>query len=153
MRSATTKNSRKVAIVEQKTFAEAPKDVPAAPFGALLVVMPEKKELKEARHLAKNLLDCGCAWVTIHAGKRTHLLHEIFDKAIVDYELEHKPDESCMTTGEDEDNLEESVREAVWSAYPAHDKPYENLYVLIIGEKTEPAAARVEGLVKTVEAT
>ncbi|MCC6572970.1 MAG: hypothetical protein IT462_04180 [Planctomycetes bacterium] len=153
MRSAKTKNSRNAVIVEQKTFAEALKNVPAAPFGALLVVMPDKKELKEAKHLAKSLIECGCVWVTIHAGKGTHKLHEIFDKAIVDYELEQKPDEPCMTTGEDEDNLEESVRDAVHFGFPTHGEPLENLYVVIVGEKTEPFAARLEGLAKTVEAS
>lgn len=153
MRSATSKNSRNVVIVEQKTFAEALKGVPAAPFGALVVVMPDKKELGEAKHLAKSLLECGAAWITIHAGKGTQKLHKIFDKAIVDYELEHNPDESCMTTGEDEDNLEESVREAVHFGFPTYGEPLVNLYVVIVGEKTEPTAARVEGLAKTVEAT
>ncbi len=152
MRSAKTKNGRNVVIVEQKTFAEALKDVPAAPFGALVVVMPDKKEFKEAKHLAKSLLDCGCVWITLHADKGTQKLHKIIDQAIVDYELKHKPDTSCTSTGEAENNLEESMRDAVHFGFGPYDDKLENLYVLIVGENTEGTAAKLEGLAKTVAA-
>lgn len=151
MRSAKSKNGRNVVIVEQKTFAEALKDVPSAPFGALVVVLPEKQEIKEAKHLAKSLLDCGCAWITLHAEDRTPKLHAIMDKAIVDYELRHKPDFSCTSSGEAENNLEESMRDAVWFGFPAYGEPLQNLYVLIVGDDTEPVAARAQALAQSVE--
>ena len=151
MRSAETKNGRKVTILELEDCQGKFESVPAKPFGALVIVVDDKLDRKAFKGLATRLLEAGCAWTTLHAGKNTQKLHQAFDDAIVEYQLTEDSDADMDTSGEDEDNLEESMRDAVWLGYPSYGDPFAELLVLILGKETERTAEQAESLAAGVE--
>lgn len=152
MRTGETKNKRKFAVASLEAMDSEIESMPAAPFGALIVVADDEIALKEYAKIAKRLLESGCAWATLYAGgKRTRKLHDIFDKAIVDYQLKKDPDADMQTSGEPEDSLEEAVRDAVWFAQPTYGVGYADLLVLVIGQDEGKLAEKAEAFAKFVE--
>lgn len=152
MRNAETRNQRSVIILETDTADAEWETVPAKPFGALVIAGDTRPVRALFDALARRLIKTGCAWATLHAGRNTRLLHDIFDRAVVDYQLKVDADAEMMTSGEDEDSLEEAVRDAVWDALPSYDEPYEGLLVIVVGLPDLKVAEQVEALVKSVEA-
>lgn len=150
MREGETTNKRKFVILEVPDADAEWESVPGKPFGALVVAKDERPDKELFGKLAKRLIETGCAWATLHAGKNTHRLHDIFDKAIVDYELNHNPDAEMMTSGEDEDSLEESMRDAVWQDYPSYEDPCDGLLVMVVGEQVSTIAEQLEALAQSV---
>lgn len=151
MREAATANGRKIFIhALEKADADIEK-MPAAPFGALLVILGPLPDKKVLNALAKRMLKAGCAWITVHAGKFTPKLHDVLDAAIVDYQLREDGDCDCMTSGEAEDNLAESVRDAVFHGFPAYGTIYPEMLALVIGPDAEKTAEQIEALAKKPE--
>lgn len=152
MREGETKNKRKFLILEVPDADAEWESVPGKPFTALVIGKDEYPFKKMFDQLARRLMNTGCGWATLHAGKNTHRLHDVFDKAIVDYQLKEDPELDMMTSGEDEDSLEEAMRDAVWHGYPEFEEPYEGVLVLVIAHEDSKVAERAEALAKSVEA-
>jgi hypothetical protein len=152
MRTGETVNARKFAVVSLEALDGEIESMPAAPFGALVVMASEPPLLKAYSALVARLLKAGCAFATLHAGKRTSKLHEIFDKAVVDYQLKHDRDADLQTSGEAEDSLEEAIREAVHFAKPYYGDPFAELLILVIGKDDDKLAEQAEALAKSVKA-
>lgn len=157
MRSATTKNARKVTIVELKKFDEALKSVPKPPFGALVVLpgaelgLYKKPQIKASKILATHLMECGCSWITLHAGKQTDDILRQFDEAIVDYQMDGHPEADCGSSGDPNNDLEESVREAVYWGKAQYEGVLGDLLCVIVGDEPAKCADKVESLVQSVE--
>lgn len=150
MRSGETKNKRKFSVVSLETVDENIEAMPAAPFGALIIAQDLAIPFKELSKLARRLLESGCAWATLHAGKRTAKLHEWFDKEIVDYQLKQDPNAEMMTSGENEDSVEDAVLDAVWLAKPSYGEGYAELLILVVGKDDDKLAEKAEALAKSV---
>lgn len=157
MRSATTKNARKVTIVELKKFDEALKSVPKPPFGALVVLpgaelgLYKKPQIKASKTLATHLMECGCSWITLHAGKQTDDILRQFDEAIVDYQMDGHAEADCGSSGDPNNDLEESVREAVYWGKAQYEGVLGDLLCVIVGDEPAKWADKVESLVQSVE--
>jgi hypothetical protein len=150
MRTGETKNSRKFAVVSLEGVDSDIESMPEAPFGALVVAFDREIPWRDFGKLASRLIESGCAWATLHAGKLTHKLHDVFDKAIVNYQLKQDADADMMTSGENEDSLEEAVRDAVWHGRPTYGDGFSELLVLIVGEDKDKLAEQAEALAKSV---
>ena len=152
MRTGNTENARSFVVLKIQDAEAEWESLPLTPFGAL-VVAPAEKPLREVfSKVATRLLELGCGWATLHAGKHTHLLHDIFDRAIVDYQLKHSPDVEMMTSGEDEDSLEEAMRDAVHFGFPTYGEPYPGLLVLVVAPEDSKLDEQAESLAKSVQA-
>ena len=157
MRNGTTKNARKVTIVEIKTFDAPLQATPAAPFGALVIssgaisAKLKKPDFAGAKKLATHFLQCGCAWVTLHAGKQSEKLHAAFDEAIVDYQMDGHTGAECGASGEAEDDLDEASRDAVYWAKPTYGEMFKELLVVVVGEDAATWADKAQGIVQGVE--
>ena len=152
MRSGTTTNGRTFHIQGVADSQAEWETVPAKPYGALVVHGADDKPDKiRFQRIAEQLLETGCAWATLHAGKYTSKLHDIFDKAVVDYQLKHNPDLDMMTSGEDENSLEESIRDAVCYGFPQYGDQYEGLLVLVVGAPDTQLEEQAEALAKSVK--
>ncbi|GIK51283.1 MAG: hypothetical protein HUU03_13670 [Planctomycetaceae bacterium] len=157
MRQAATKNARKVTIVELKKFDEALKSVPKPPFGALVVLpgaelgLYKKAQIRASRILATHLMECGCSWITLHGGRQTDAILAQFDEAVVDYQLAGHPDAECGSSGDPNNDLEESVREAVYWGKAQYEGVLGDLLCVIVGDEPASWADKVESLVQSVE--
>lgn len=152
-RTGTTENGREVIILGVADSQAEWESVPAKPYGALVVSgSGEKPDKIRFQRLAERLLETGCGWATLHAGKHTSKLHDIFDNAIVDYQLKHTPDIEMMTSGEDEDSLEEAMRDAVHFGFPSYGDPYTGLLVLVVAAPDTKLEEQAESLAKSVKA-
>lgn len=157
MRTATTKNARIVTIVELKKFDEPLKSVPKPPFGALVVLpgaelgLYKKPQIRASKILATHLMQCGCSWITLHGGRQTDAILAQFDEAVVDYQLDAHPEAECGSSGDPNNDLEESVREAVYWGKPQYEGVLGDLLCVIVGDDPATWADKVEGLVKSVE--
>jgi hypothetical protein len=150
MRTGETKNKRKFAVVSLDGVDGDIDSMPAAPFGALVIAADRTIPLKEYAKLARRLMESGCAWATLHAGKQTGKLHAVFDKAIVDYQLKQDRDAEMMTSGEHEDTLQEAIFDAVWLAKPTYGDGYAELLILVVGKDEDKLAEKAEALAKSV---
>lgn len=150
MRTGETKNKRKFSVASLEGVDSEIEAMPAAPFGALVVAADQTIPIKEYAKLARRLIESGCAWATLHAGKQTGKLHAVFDKAVVDYQLKHGGDADMTTSGEKEDSLEEAVLDAVWHAKPSYDDGFAELLILVIGKDDEKLAEKAEALAQSV---
>jgi len=152
MRSGTTTNGRTFHIQGVADSQAEWETVPAKPYGALVVHGAEDKPDKiRFQRIAEQLLETGCAWATLHAGKYTSKLHDVFDNAIVDYQLKHSPDIEMMTSGEDEDSLEEALRDAVHFGFPTYGDPFPELLVLVVAAPDTKLEEQAEALAKSVK--
>lgn len=150
MLSGTATNGRKVTtLVLDKPDAKL-EYVPPAPFGAL-VLWSGKPERAAVKALAKRLLEGGCGFATLRAGKFTEKLHGWFDEAVVDHQLKTSRDAELDTTGDAESSIEEACREAVFDAMPAYEKPYTDLLVLAIGPEAQSESEQAHALAQKVE--
>lgn len=153
MRNGDAKNKRKVTIIGVADGEAAWDSVPGKPYGALVVwggkVKPEKLPLTA---IAARLIETGCEWATLFAGKHTRRLHEIFDRAIVDHQLKHGSDTDIATSGDDGAALEETMREAVHYGFPYREQPFAELLVLVVAAPDTKLEEQCEALAKSVEA-
>ena len=152
-RTGTTSNGRELVILGVADAEAEWESVPAKPYGALVVAggtdRPDK--LLYAK-IANQLLETGCAWATLHGGSKfTDKLHDIFDKAVVDYQLKHSPDVDMMTSGDAEDSLEEAVRDAVCYGFPSYGDPFTGLLVLVVAAPDTKLEEQAEALAKSVK--
>lgn len=152
-RTGTTSNGRSVVIIGVADADAEWESVPAKPFGALVIAGGKERPDKVLfGKIADRLIETGCAWATLHGGKYTGKLHDIFDKAVVDYQLKHDPDVEMMTSGEDENSLEESMRDAVCYGFPSYGDRYDGLLVLVVGAGDSKLEDQAEALAKSVKA-
>lgn len=150
MLSGAATNGRKVTtLVLEKPDAKL-EYVPPAPFGAL-VLWSGKPEKVAVKALAKRLVEGGCAWATIRAGKLTDKLHTWFDEAVVDHQLKSDRDADLQTSGTSEDSIEESCRDAVFEAQPAFEKPFTDLLILALGPDAQTESEQAHALAQKVE--
>ncbi len=150
MLSGSATNGRKVTtLVLDKPDAKL-EYVPPAPFGAL-VLWSGKPEKTDVKALAKRLLEGGCGFATLRAGKLTEKLHTWFDEAVVDHQLKADRDADLQTSGNAEDSIEEACRDAVFEAQPAFEKPYTDLLVLALGPDAQTDSERAHALAQKVE--
>jgi hypothetical protein len=151
MRTGNTENARSFVVLKVQDAEAEWESLPPTPFGAV-VVAPAEKPLKEIfSKVAQRLLETGCGWATLHAGKFTRHLHDIFDRAVVDYQLEHSPDVEMMTSGEDEDSLEDAMRDAVHFGFPTYGERYPGLLVLVVAPEDSKLDEQAEALAKSVK--
>lgn len=150
MRSGETKNKRKFSVASLDGVDSEIESMPAAPFGALVVAADQTIPINEYAKLARRLIESGCAWATLHAGRRTDKLHVVFDKAIVDYQLKQSADADMMTSGEKEDSLEEAVLDAVWHGKPSYGDGFADLLILVVGKDDDKLAEKAEALAQSV---
>ncbi|MBX3474713.1 MAG: hypothetical protein KF754_10045 [Planctomycetes bacterium] len=150
MLSGTATNGRKVTTLVLDKPDTKFEHVPPAPFGAL-VLWSGKPERAAVKALAKRLIEGGCGWATLHAGKPTEKLHAWFDEAVVDHQLKANPDADMPTSGMPEDSLEEACRDAVFDAMPAYEKPFADLLVLAIGPQAQAQSEQAHALAQKVE--
>lgn len=152
MRTAQTKNARTANIETIKTADAAIDKLPAAPYGALVITREKKLEKMQYGKLATRLAESGCEWATLHAGENTEKLHDIFDAAIVQWQLTENPDIEMNTSGDNEDNLEEAMRDAVYYGRASYGEPFPNLLIVVIGEDLDGLDANAESMAESVEA-
>ncbi|MCB9894269.1 MAG: hypothetical protein H6839_07465 [Planctomycetes bacterium] len=151
-RTGTTTNARRFTVVGVADADAEWESVPAKPFGALVIAGgAERPDKLLFGKIANRLIETGCGWATLHAGKHTGKLHDIFDKAVVDYQLKHNPDLDMMTSGEEENSLEESMRDAVCYGFPQYGDQYEGLLVLVVGAPDTQLEEQAEALAKSVK--
>ena len=151
-RTGTTSNGRTVTILGVEDAEGEWETVPAKPYGALVIAAGNERPDKLVfGKIANRLIETGCAWATLHGGKFTGKLHDIFDKAVVDYQLKHNPDVEMMTSGEDENSLEESMRDAVCFGFPSYGDRYDGLLVLVVGAPDTKLEEQAEALAKSVK--
>ncbi|MCA8917618.1 MAG: hypothetical protein KDB68_09440 [Planctomycetes bacterium] len=151
-RTGTTENGRSVAILGIADSQAEWETVPAKPYGALVISgSGERPDKIRFQRIAEQLLETGCAWATLHAGKHTSKLHDIFDRAVVDYQLKHSPDVEMMTSGDDEDSLEEALRDAVHFGFPSYGDPFPELLVLVVAAPDTKLEEQAEALAKSVK--
>lgn len=149
MLSGTATNGRKVTtLVLEKADAKL-EYVPPAPFGAL-VLWSGKPEKADVKALATRLVEGGCGWTTLRAGKLTNKLHTWFDEAVVDHQLKAGSDADMQTSGGPEDSIEEACRDAVLDAQPAYEKPFTDLLILAIGTDAEKDSEHAHALAQSV---
>ena len=152
MRTGNTENARSFVVLKVQDAETEWESVPAKPFGALVIAGgAERPDKLVFGKIANRLLETGCGWATLHGGKFTGKLHDIFDKAVVDYQLKHNPDVEMMTSGEDENSLEESMRDAVCFGFPSYGDPYTGLLVLVVGAPDTKLEEQAEALAKSVK--
>jgi len=150
MLSGAATNGRKVTtLVLDKPDAKL-EFVPPAPFGAL-VLWSGKPERVAVKALAKRLLEGGCGWATLRAGKLTDKLHGWFDEAVVDHQLKSDSDAEMQTSGTAQDSIEEACRDAVLDAQPAYEKAFTDLLILAIGPDAQTEAEQAHALAQKVE--
>ncbi len=153
MRTGTTTNGRSVTILGVADADAEWEAVPAKPYGALVIAGGKERPDKLLYgKIAARLLETGCAWATLHGGKHTSRLHDIFDTAVVDYQLKHSPDVEMMTSGEDENSLEGSMRDAAIYGHPSYGEPYAELLVLVVAAPDTKLEEQAEALAKSVKA-
>jgi hypothetical protein len=150
VRTGETLNKRKFAVASLDTVDSPIEAMPAAPFGALVIAMDREVAWKDYARLARRLLESGCAWATLHAGKYARKLHDVFDKAIVDFQLKVNREAEMMTSGEAEDSLEEALRDAVWHGRPAYGPQFAELLIVVVGKDADKLAEKAEALAKAV---
>ncbi|MEE9311339.1 MAG: hypothetical protein V3V10_02895 [Planctomycetota bacterium] len=151
MRTTQTKNARTATVEVIKTADAAIENLPAGPYGALVITQETKLDKKLYSKLATRLAESSCAWATLHAGDSTENLHDIFDAAIVEWQLKNNPDAEMNTSGDNEDNLEEAMRDAVYYGHPSYGQPYPSLLIVIIGEEIDGLDAKAESMAGSVE--
>ncbi|MHC4841037.1 MAG: hypothetical protein ACYTDT_08810 [Planctomycetota bacterium] len=151
MGTTQTKNARTVTVVVIETADSAIETIPTAPYGSLIVTNEKKLEKKVWPKLATRLAESGCEWATLHAGKNTERLHDLFDEAIVSWQLTEDSDSEMNTSGDNEDNLEEAMRDAVYYGHPSYGEPYPNLLIVVVGTELDGLDARAESLAGSVE--
>ena len=69
----------------------------------------------------------------------------------MDYQLKHSPDVEMMTSGDDEDSLEEALRDAVHFGFPSYGDPFPELLVLVVAAPDTKLEEQAEALAKSVK--
>jgi hypothetical protein len=115
------------------------------------LVYYKKPQIKASKILATHLMQCGCSWITLHGGRQTDDILAQFDEAVVDYQMDAHPDAECGSSGDPNNDLEESVRDAVYWGKPQYEGVLGDLLCVIVGDDPATWADKVEGLVQSVE--
>lgn len=145
-----TTNGRKFVVTSIENADDEFDAMPAAPFAALVVAPAAKPDKTFIQTVARRIVEGGCCWIGVKAGRFTEKVHQLIDPVVVDYENEARPDFDIGAGGESEDSLEEAVRNLVfYGASPYNDMSDSILVVVLPGTapgSSDNAAALLKGV-------